>query len=124
MQRDEEADRRAEEFEIAGELHQPSGLVLAIDTDRRIHRFAAGKAAGIPGFFQRFGIDAVFQLRLALEVLGLARLHRVDDALACLAGNDVNLPGLKIAAGRRPAGQLQQAPHRAFLNRCIEEGTG
>ena len=44
-----------------------------------------------------------------------------DDTLARLAGNDVNLPGLKIAPGRGAAGQFEQAADLILADRGVKK---
>ncbi len=108
VEAEEQAHRRAEEVEVAGELAKARRPVLAGDADGGVEVFAALKRRVRNGSQRSGRIDVVFRLFHGRG--GDDRLERRQR----LAGQGVDPPGLQIAAGWRAMSALQdRLDHRA-----------
>ena len=93
VEREDEEDGRAESVEVTGELGAPRRLVLAGNVECRVERLAAGVAASAIRLGKRRWVDG--------ELEALLRVRLADPRLQTrqrLAGDDVDPPGLKVAA--------------------------
>ncbi len=100
VDRQEQPDRRAEEFEIARVLPIAAGAVLARHTDRLIKRGADLAAAGFIGLFQTARVDVVFGA-LAARQQFRPRAHQRLELFELGPGQRIDPPRLHIAAGGR-----------------------
>ena len=119
--REEQADRRAEQVEIAGELGEARGPVPARDADRRVELLARGEAAAPPRLAERGRIDreqGPLPRRVVSEAGADARLERGQR----LPGEDVDMPGLQIAARGRMAGGREHFRHRRAIDWPVQKG--
>ena len=117
VQAEEQADRRAEELQVAGELAEARRPVLARDVDRGVEVLAALEAPGAERVPQALRIDRVFRL-----------LHRRGRDQRLERRQRPRRPGRRPAraGGCRPDGRpvrrLQDLPHHRAIDRIGPEG--
>ena len=119
----EQADRRAEKVVIVQEPLQARGLVLSRNAEQGVHRLTHLEAARAPRLGELGRVDR--DLRLVAErVLGDGFPDRFDQPVAARAGHHMDPPWLEIAAGGRPAGDVEDLADIDLADRRVEKGAG
>ena len=106
VQAEEQADGRAKQVAVLGQLPQAGRLVLARDADGGVEILAVLKPAGAEGVPEVRRIDVV--LRGLAEGIGR---HPGLEVVEGRAGQGVDPPGLEISPRRGAGGQLQDLAH-------------
>jgi hypothetical protein len=119
--REEEADRRAEQIVIAGELGEAGGPVLARNADRRVELLARDEAAAPPGLAERGRIDRE-QGPLPRRIGGEAGPDFLLERGQRRPGQDVDMPRLQIAARGGAAGRREHLRDRKAIDRPVQKG--
>ena len=117
----EQRRRRPKELVVTGEPRQSPGLVLAGDFQQGVHILADLEAIVPVGSLETFGVNVVFRvltLRRFLHPFG----HDVLELFQVLTTNHIQLPWLKVTAGGRTSGFLQNAPDDLAIHRLVGKG--
>ena len=115
----EQADRGAEELEVAFEPLEAGGFVFPGDVEPAVHEFADFEPAVAVGRLQFWWVDFVF--RHFVEAFADLLLHQGFESGQSIAGDDVQMPGLQVASGWRPGRRFDYRSKRGFRHRGIQK---
>ena len=121
VDREQQPNRRAEEFEIARVLPIAAGAILAPHADRLIERGADLVAARLVRLFQIARVDVVFGALAARQHFRPCTHQRLE-LFEFFARQRMHAPGLQVAARRRARRALENVADDCLGDRGGQEG--